>query len=148
MKNIYIRKFSIKDVDEVYGMLTKWSGEKITYGLVAGKKKDLAKRTRYYFFVAEMNGIITGFVYGSVRTSKGLAVMPTGEKYLEVEEIYVKPGFRNKNIGSELLKYIIQNARSKGIKKFFIYSATKDLDRILKFYRRHGFKSWCVQMYR
>lgn len=33
------------------------------------------------------------------------------------------------------------------MERFRVYSATKDVDRILAFYRRHGFKSWYTEMF-
>lgn len=34
-----------------------------------------------------------------------------------------------------------------GIRRFRVHSATMDLDRVLKFYRNHGFKTWCLEMF-
>jgi hypothetical protein len=32
--------------------------------------------------------------------------------------------------------------------RFVVATVTKDMDKILNFYRRHGFKPWYVQMFK
>ena len=61
--------------------------------------------------------------------------------------MYVKPGLRDQGIGGRLLNRLIEAAQDAGIKRFRVYSATRDVDEILKFYRQHGFKSWYVEMF-
>ena len=73
--------------------------------------------------------------------------MSEGERYIQIEELYVQPGFRNRGLGSQLLRSLLRAARARGAERFKVYSAAKDMDRILAFYRRHGFKSWYVEMF-
>ncbi len=96
--------------------------------------------------MAENNFRLT--VSGTVRISEGLAVVPAGQSYLEVNDLYVCPGIRGRDIGSRLLEQVLATAKAAGVTKAMVYSATKDIHRILAFYEGHGFSSWCVQMYR
>ncbi|MCB0213831.1 MAG: GNAT family N-acetyltransferase [Anaerolineae bacterium] len=56
-----------------------------------------------------------GYINGSVCLSQGLAVIPEQERYLEIENIYVKPAFRNKQIGSKLMDRLLEVAAQNGI---------------------------------
>ncbi|RAR40675.1 GNAT family N-acetyltransferase [Paenibacillus sp. MDMC362] len=46
-----------------------------------------------YFWVAEINSEIVGYITGSIHVSDGLAVIEQGEHYLEVDEVYVHPEY-------------------------------------------------------
>lgn len=147
MPNVTIRECTEEDLDAVSRLQQRWEAEDITYGLTAESRERLAERLSPYFFVAEGDATIEGYVFGSVQVNEGSIVLPQGERYLEVDEIYVRPESRGKGIGGTLLDRLMATARRDGIHRFLVYSATKDVDGILEFYRRHGFKSWYVQMF-
>lgn len=77
-----------------------------------------------------------------------MVVFSDGEQYLEIEDLYVAPHQRRSEMGSRLLTATELKARARGINRLLVYSSTKDLDSIVKFYRRHGLRSWHVQMYK
>lgn len=147
MADVTIRECTEEDLDAVSRLQQCWEAEGITQGLKADSREDLIGRLGPFFFVADMDGAIEGYVFGSAKVSEGSAVMPQGERYLEVDEIYVRPQSRGKGVGGMLLDKLLQTARGNGIGRFSVYSATKDMDGILEFYRRHGFQSWYVQMF-
>lgn len=147
MNNINIRKATQKDINLIILLQQELVREKAIYGFVPSSKEELTKKLDY-FYIAEDNQQIIGFVYGSVHVSEGLAVIPKGEQYLEIDDIYVMPEFRSKEIGAELLEVITKAAENQGIKRFLVYSASKDIDKILKFYRDNNFKPWNVQLYK
>ena len=146
--NPSIRAATAGDLDGVHQLQIEWSEEAITHGYVADSRENLSKKLGRYFLVAEVDGSVVGHVYGSASVSEGLAVIPARERYLEIEDIYVTPKFRDKGIGSLLIDELLQAAREDGIETFSVYSSTKDVDRILRFYRSHGFESWYVQLFR
>ena len=80
--------------------------------------------------------------------SEGLAVIPAQQRYFEVEDIYVRPEFRSRGIGGLLLGDLLRVAKEDGIERLSVYTATKDVDRVLRFYRDHGFESWFVRLFR
>lgn len=75
-------------------------------------------------------------------------MIPPDERYIEVDDIYVTPAHHSQGIGSDLLEGILQLAERDGVTRRLVFSATKDLTRILAFYQRHGFTPWGVQMFR
>lgn len=147
-KSVRIRVANKRDLDQVHRLQLQWADEDITHGYTADSRQNLSKMIGRYFLVAEVDGSVVGHVYGSARVSEGLAVIPAGERYLEIEDIYVTPKFRANSIGGQLIDGLLQAAGEDGIETFSAYSSTKDADRILRFYRDHGFESWYVQFFR
>ena len=147
-KTVCIRAAEPGDVDQVHQMQVQWAEEEITYGYGADSRENLLGKLGPYFLVAELDGSLVGHAYGSPQVSEGLAVIPAGERYLEIEDIYVIPEIRSRSIGGLLLDRLLQAAGEEGIETFSVYSSTKDADRILRFYRGHGFESWYVQLFR
>ena len=129
-------------------MQKQWALEGNTYGFSADTLEELRQRLNSYCLVAEQDSSVVGFLLASAQVSPGLAVIEQGERYVEVDDVYVLSQMRQRGIGSELLREMERRGRADGIERFLLYSAVKDLDAILHFYRNHGFKSWCVQMYK
>ena len=147
MADVTIRECTEEDLDAVSRLQRRWEAEGITHGLTADGREDLIKRLGPFFFVAEVDATIEGYVSGFEQVSSGDAVMAFCEHYLKVDEIYVQPESRDKGIGGMLLDRLLETARQDGISRFTVYSASKNLDGILEFYRRHGFKSWDVTLF-
>ena len=148
MNNVVIRECISADIEKVMELDSSWAAEDSTYGYVAESVEGFADRLGPYFLVAEVQGSVVGFAYGSVHVSEGMAVLPAGQMYFEVDAIYIATEHRNSGIGGMLLNGLLEVAQRNRIERSLVYSATKDLDRILRFYRRHGFKNWYVRMYR
>ena len=142
-----IRLAEARDVDEVARLQARWAKEDITYGQTPALPQEIAGKLGPFFYVALSDSRITGFVYGSERVSEGLAVIPEGKRYLEIDELYVQPEFRNRGLGGTLMETLVRAARDRGIERFKVYSAAKEFDRILAFYRRHGFRPWYAEMF-
>lgn len=147
MRHIEIRQCEARDLNDIAQLEMDWQQEGITYGFVASHLEDLQNHSLAYCLVATCNDLVVGFIRGSEHVSDGLAVIPEGESYLEIDDVYIKPSFRNDGIGSKLVSRLKVVAKENGIQRFLIYSSTKDLDRVVKFYRNMGFESWCVQMF-
>jgi GNAT superfamily N-acetyltransferase len=145
---IKIRECSEEDLATIRKMETDWADEDITYGQVAADLPELLKHLGRHFLVAEAYGEVIGFAYGSAHTSDGLAVIPAGERYFEVDELYVAPERRGQGIGGALLDDLLRRSWEEGMHRSLVYSATKDLESILRFYRKHGFRSWHVRLFR
>lgn len=148
MDNFLIRTCKSGDLSKIMLLQQELAQEDIIYGLVPASEEDLDEKLGDYFLIAELNNEIVGFCYGSMHESDGLAVIPKGETYLEVDDVYVKAGSRDQGIGGKLLDALVAKAQVNNIKRFLVYSASKDTDKILDFYRRHGFESWSVQMFK
>jgi ribosomal protein S18 acetylase RimI-like enzyme len=143
-----IRPCIEKDIPLVVDLQQQWRIENITHGFVPATKEDLLERLNNLFFVAEDTDNDIGFVYGTIHTSDGLAVIPKGEKYIEIDDIYVHLEHRDKGVGQELIDAILTEAKSRGVERSLIYSATKNWEQVVNFYKKNDFKMWFVQMYR
>src|SRR3712207_7126516 len=60
-----------------------------TRGFAASTHDHLVTRLGPYFLVAENEGTIVGFAFGTVHQSTGMAVIPEAPMYLAIEELYV-----------------------------------------------------------
>ena len=98
MENILIRECTLQDIEEILQLDRQWDQEDIAYEFIDVSREEFIadlERFRPYFLVATSNEGLVGYINGSVRRSQGLAVIPEQEPYLEIENIYVKPEFRN-----------------------------------------------------
>jgi len=75
-------------------------------------------------------------------------VIPAHEPYVAIEDIYVQPGYRDRDIGGALLERIFEVAWQEGIQRFIVGTLSKETDRILKFYRSHGFTPWRIRFFK
>lgn len=136
------------DLPAVQRRQCEWAQAQITHGYRPASRAALRRALGEFFWVAEYRGRIVGFTYGSRRVSKGLAVVPKGRAYLDIEDLYVTARWRNRGVGRALLDAITAQARARHIRYVTVYSATKDVRRLLRFYERAGFTSWFVQLCR
>ena len=145
---VEVRTCTLADLPAVERLQRAWEAEGVTRGFVAAGAAELHGRVGPYFLVAEFDGGIVGFACGSAGQSEGNAVMAPGERYVEVDELYVAPEWRGRGIGGRLLDALVAQAGNRGIERFLVYSSSRDTDAILRFYRNHGFQAWYVQMFK
>lgn len=148
MEDLIIRECRIVDIDAVYELQIKWENENITYGFNAAKIDYLISKLGKYFLVAEYKDKIVGFAYGTVHVAKDMSIFNDGEKYIEIDDIYINPEHRNSGAGGILVDILLDIAKANNIERSLIYSATKDLDSVVNFYKKHEFKTWYVQMFK
>ena len=114
------------DVRVVGRLQQKWSEEGNTHGFVPESQRQVENALDSYL-VAEVGGRIVGFISGAVRTSEGTAVIPAGERYFDVDNLYVVPEFRNRGVGSSLITRRLAQAKQQGVNYALVYSAAKTL---------------------
>ncbi|XMB85928.1 GNAT family N-acetyltransferase [Mycoplasmatota bacterium WC44] len=148
INNMEIRESKYTDLDQIIMLQKEWAKEEITIGYVPDKKSDLEIKLGKYFFVCELNKKIIGYVYGTVHQAKNMAVMDDEELYIEIDDLYTSLGNRGTGTGSLLLERILRVAKDNGIERSKIYSSTKDMESIIKFYKKHNYKTWYVQMFK
>ena len=147
-KSIIIRECKSDDLSQVIEMQKKWTKEEITFGYIPGSIEYLQTKLGEYFIIAESNDELIGYVFGTIHKSKNMAIMNDGESYLEIDDIYTISGIRGNGIGSILLEKILDVAKENGVERSLIYSATKDMEGISKFYKKHGYSTWNIQMFK
>jgi ribosomal protein S18 acetylase RimI-like enzyme len=152
MEQVRIRACRPTDIAGVMALERQWEQEDIAYG-----NFNLMSREDYvailehfpaYFLVAEHDGQLVGYIHASVQRDKPLEVLPSQEPYVEIEDIYVQPDFRGQDIGGALLERVFAIAQQEDIERFVVGTMSKDTDRILRFYRDHGFTPWRMQFFR
>jgi GNAT superfamily N-acetyltransferase len=151
MEQVCIRACTPNDIDGVIALERQWEQEDIAYGDFNPMSREayvaILERFPAYFLVAESDGQLVGYIHGSVYHDKPVEVIPAQEPYIEIEDIYVQPDFRDRDIGGALLERIFEVARQEGIERFIVGTLSKETDRILKFYRSHGFTPWRIQFF-
>jgi ribosomal protein S18 acetylase RimI-like enzyme len=151
MENALIRECTHKDIEAVLQLDIQWEQENIAHDFISISREEFIANLEHfhtYFLVAESDGDIVGYVNGSVHFEKRVPVIPAQEPYLEIDNIYVKPGFRNRHIGGKLLEKLLEVAKYNGIQRVLVSSVSKDMEKILNFYRRYGFTMWHVQLFK
>lgn len=148
MNDLMIRECNVADLDRIVSLQQLWETEDITYGYVPAAKSKLEEKIGDYFYVAELNNEIIGYIYGSVNVAENIAVFNDGQSYFEVEDIYISQNHRDSGIGSLLLDRLSSIAKKNGIERSMIYSSTKNIDDVMKFYRKHDYKTWYIQMFK
>ena len=139
MKQILIRECTHQDLESIFQLDQLWDEEGVAYVFTYGNREEFIadfERFQKYFLVAERDGQIIGYINGSVRVNTKVEVLPKQETYLEIENIYVRPEYRDRHVGGDLLEQLLTVAEQNGIKRFVVSTVTKDMDRILKFYAR------------
>ncbi|HEY0462135.1 MAG TPA: GNAT family N-acetyltransferase [Pyrinomonadaceae bacterium] len=140
-----IRAAVKNDIPQIAQLQKQLSDEEIIYGFMPETAGEIAKYQ--YLPVAGIDGEIIGFISGNLRTSEGSAVVPKGAKYLEIENLYVALEYRKQGVGGRLVDELLTRARCGDAAYALLYSATKDIHSILRFYEQHDFQSWYVQMF-
>lgn len=148
--SVSIQQATADDIDAICALYERIAEEAIVWGLVAASREKIGEQLGPLSFVAEGDGGVVGYAAGSLHTNdrRYSAVTSVGERYLEVDDLCVAPEFRSQGIGGRLLEALIEAARTQGVTRVHVFSTTKDHDRILRFYRRHGFRPWGVQLFR
>ena len=147
MNNLIIRECEPEDVDAVHQLDLDWEAEGVTYGFGPSSLDEIREALGPYLLVAVVADELIGYSRGAVHISRDLCVFEEGERHLEIYDLYVREPYRSAGVGGMLVEHIMEIARGNGIRRFRVHSATKDLDRVLKFYRNHGFKTWSMEMY-
>jgi ribosomal protein S18 acetylase RimI-like enzyme len=148
MDDVLIRQAKETDLPVIVQLQQEWANEDIAYGYVTDGPQQIRDRLGEYFLVAETADNVVGFIGGSVRIASHMAVVPDGNRYLEIDDLYVSAPFRRRGIGDLLVEQLLAQAGRQGAGYAVLYSATKDTRTVLRFYERHQFKSWYVQMFR
>ncbi len=82
-------------------------------------------------FIFETDGIIAGYGVLAYTYSQ-----EAGGRAVWIEEIYIKEGFRGRGIGSEFIKYVLDNIPAKRYR----LETEPDNERAAKLYKKLGFE--------
>ena len=142
---IKIRHAETRDLPAISDLATQWAEEGSTIGQEAGTFQHYLEKSGF-LIVAEAGREIIGFLAADTKTQY-LAVFKSRKPYVELEELYVVPGRRGRGIGSLLIDELKAAAKVKGLARYHVYSASRELEAVTAFYRKHGFQVWSIQAY-
>ncbi|MBD5161056.1 MAG: GNAT family N-acetyltransferase [Oscillibacter sp.] len=127
-------------------MSADWEAENSCHGYRKNGRGNLEGNR---VFIAEESGEIIGYLFGKLKKSKNQgAVVPDGTDYFEVEELYVKPAYRSRGVGSALFRYVEEQVRPEA-KYLMLGTATKDHRAILHFYIDElGMEFWSAALFK
>lgn len=152
MEQVRIRACTANDIDGVIAMERQWEQEGIAYGDFNPISREaylsILERFPAYFLVAEHAGELLGYIHASVQRDNPVEIIPADQPYVTIEDIYVRPDFRNRDIGGALLERVFEVAQREGIERFTVGTLSKETDKMLRFYRSHGFTPWRVQFFK
>jgi ribosomal protein S18 acetylase RimI-like enzyme len=147
---VNIRECTEADLRQVVRLSDQWARENITVGYehVNWNVDKLKKRLNGYFYVAESDRAVIGYSFGEIREGTVTPVSDQPVKYLEIFEVYVEPAYRGREVGGQLIETLMARAHEQGIERILVGSSNKRWEDTVKFYCKHGFRVWYVQMYK
>lgn len=108
-----------------------WEKENSCWGYRKNTLEDIQGNR---IFLAMDGDSPVGYLFGHcVVTEKATSVYPAGTTVFEVEELYVKPGFRNRGIGKALFQHVEKTVSAEA-EMLMLATATKNFRAILHFY--------------
>lgn len=145
-----IRNASSADLASVVRLSEVWVSEGITHGQSGPGGAWFAERLDRYFFVADVDGEVVGYSQGEVQVSDEsvTAVLPLGTRFVEITNLYVAATHRRLGLGGRLLEAVLDAARGDGVDRSLLFTGAKDVLSIARFYNRHGYDGWGIQMVR
>ena len=112
-----------------------------SYGTESAKRMLVEIKTgESDVFVAEVNGQVVGYIAAHSEHND----CDQNDTYY-VEDLAVTETFRSQGIGTQLLKYTEEFAKTKGFKKFGVGILIAN-DRVLKYYEKYGFEVYGVEL--
>ena len=148
-KGYHIRPAKISDVQFVLELSRFWAEEGCTTGYVACTAEHIQLwLDGGYFFVAEFQKAIMAYAAGVVKLGKGAIFEPEGERYLNVDEVFVHADNRGRGIGTQLMQALLDKAEAAGVVRSMVGSNNADWLSTFEFYERHGYRMFSIQMYK
>lgn len=127
-----IRLCTREELPRVLEMSDAFVAEGCCNGMV---RDDLEYLEKYDIFIALDGEAAVGYAYGQADTAeKTRGNTRRGERYFDVEEIYVRPAYRSTGCGRALFEALETHARTLGCESVQLVAVAKDYGRLLHFY--------------
>lgn len=147
-KDMVIKEINLNEriVQQLISFSEDWEKENSCHGY---RKNNLSDIEDKRVFLA-MEGIeIYGYLFGHNEIAeKDTSVYKAGAKCFEIDELYVKPQFRNCGIGKELFRYVEKEVSCE-VDIIKLNTATKNFSAILHFYINElGMEFWSATLFK
>ncbi len=133
-------------IEKLIRLSEDWEKEDSCHGYRANEQADIDGNR---IFTAKDGGDVIGYLFGHTeQTKKTTSVMPEGTSCFELEELYVKPDYRNMGIG-RMLFAAAEEAVRKEASYLTLSTATKNWKAILHFYiDETGMDFWNARLFK
>lgn len=119
-----------KTIRSLIELSKKWQEEDCSYGILVNTEEDIKEP----LCIAVDNNEIVGYIFGHCYVAKSnTSYADIGSKCFTVDELYVRPEYRNQGIGKELFKRM-ETAVKDSCNYITLNTSTKDYKKILHFY--------------
>ncbi|HXY73931.1 MAG TPA: GNAT family N-acetyltransferase [Dehalococcoidales bacterium] len=143
--DVTIRPMSYKDVDAIYEIDRKLTGEDRTLNLTEEERAvtlaDLLTGSFDLSFVAEIEGHVIGFILAK-HSYVGEPVIDAGL----IQAVGILPDYQRQSIGNNLLNELIMRSKTKGIKVLRVILRERD-SRLKDFFSGTGFSRASLVVY-
>ena len=133
-QNIIIRRALSDDMLTVYEQICEL--EEITLDLNTFKNiffNNINQNNNLYYLAEDSAGLCLGFISCHLQ-----ALLHHGGKVAEIQELFVKPTYRNQGIGSLLVKHIESLLKEMGCVSYEVTAQNKRI-RTHEFYKKENF---------
>ena len=118
-------------LNELIRMSEDWEKENSCHGYRKNDKSDIDGNR---IFLAYDGDTVIGYLFGYAEKSKeSSSIMPDGTPCFEIEELYIRPEYRNQGIGRKLFDFVENTVRGE-VDYLMLSTATKNWKAILHFY--------------
>lgn len=133
-------------MEQLISLSEDWEKENSCHGY-RKNSRDYIRGNRI-FLVFEDEAVI-GYLFGHEETAKeATSVYSAGTVYFEVEELYLKPSYRNRGIGKKLFQFA-EGKVSAEADMILLSTATKNFRAILHFYIDElGMEFWNARLFK
>jgi ribosomal protein S18 acetylase RimI-like enzyme len=139
-----VREADKSDYDEIFELEQEWFNEGMSPGLENPIKKEFFKEmNKSTVIIAIGKNKIIGYLICKIRKAgedNYVHKIKKGEEYADLDSLYIKKKFRGKGVGKELVKNCFKKVKEAGYKKVIVSADSKELNKLVKFYMKLGFK--------
>ncbi len=127
-----IRFANKEDLKCVADLSEKFAKEGCCNGIIADDEKYFEEKQ---VAIAIENDAVIGYAYGIIEIQKkDKSYIKKGDKVFYLEEMYVIPSKRGRNVGKKLFDFLENKAMKKNVAVIELNAVSKDYKKLLKFY--------------